>query len=459
MSSSNNSDDRVTADSLIEKSDSSRNSLSSVLDILNEVKSVESKTLTYSEALDPGTKSGDNPAFDAQTFADQYDFVRHEDGRSATLDSYVPNLASTDPETSDLRRSILIDCGLDPDQCRIVGGVSISSSKWTNQGHKNRAQRYRYTIEFINPMVHDITEDIAWALEERLIKSIDDGLPASRRVVADKSATGDRVMNLVLADLQVGKTDGGGTEGIVERVSASIAEFARQVIIEKPDAVAMFWPGDLCEGNVSQNGKNMGYQTHLTITEQVRVLQRIIGHAVKVVAPYCPELHVIVVNGNHDEAQRNPINTKAGDGWATEVTRIVSDKFQEISAETNGKYDHVHFHCPPDNRSYVTVTVKKSTYLVVHGHQWRKRGQVGALDWWKNHAFNMGSGAMAHFMIHGHQHTSQFYQDGPRTVCCAASSDGGSDWFDNLNPGSSVIGPGGSMFTSEGPKWSNYSIV
>lgn len=406
-----------------------------------------------------GTNEGhkDQPEFDPARFAEDYDFKIDKSQRSGELVTTNPSLREDASE--ELRNNILRSCGLDPEQCRIVGRVSISSSRWTSGQYKNRAQRYRYQIEFINPMAESLAEEI----EE---------LANYKFANPEKSRKGnDKVLNLILADMQLGKSDNGGTEGIVERIATSLAEFKRRIEVEKPAAVVLHFAGDCVEGTSSQSGKNLGWQTHLTITEQIRVLRRIYQVTVKMLAPVSPELHLIGVGGNHDEAMRQPINSKAGDNWAVECMIAAEDSVNEASALTDGMYDHVKFHYPAPNRSYVTVKVRKSTFLVAHGHQW-KRGK--SIDWWKQHAFSMQPGAMANFLIHGHEHEAYIRCTGggvpahkganhgaslARTVICGKSSEGASDWFDDFSPGvAGVATPGGTYFVTEGTTWRDYSI-
>ena len=370
------------------------------------------------------------------------------------IETSVSNL--TKPDQIDLRRQILTECGLDPDECRIVGRVSISRSRWTSGANVNHAKRYRYQVEFTNPMVEDLLAEVA------ILSDVERFTPPPR-------TNGNRVAVLVLADTQIGKADNGGTEGIMERIGATLNAFRKKVIAERPDAVALFYPGDCIEGNQSQGGKNMGPGTHLTISEQTRVFRRVVEASVKLLAPVSPELHVGTVNGNHDEAQRIPVSTKEGDGWATEMAiaaedsiRNANDTVKELWAQNEdggevvGPYDHVHFHYPADHRAYMVVEIKDSSFLVSHGHKWR-RGKAG--DWWTKHAISMTPGAMSQFLIHGHEHSAYFTQLGAhRTIVCAPTMEGGSDWYDGVYPGIACR-RGGSYFIASGGDWENYSII
>ncbi len=82
-------------------------------------------------------------------------------------------------------------------------------------------------------------------------------------------------------------------------------------------------PGDCVEGNQSQGGRNL-WQTQETITEQTRILRRLMMHTVEAFAPLVDQVMLDTVNGNHDEAQRQQ-NTYPGDGWATEAATAVAD--------------------------------------------------------------------------------------------------------------------------------------
>lgn len=425
-------------------------------------------TLSYVQSIAAPDSTQSEPKFSPKDFTGRphnYKFFENKTG--AFIETTDPSLKANkgDEESQNLRNKILESCGLDPEQCRIVGRVSVSNSRWTSGENTNKAQRYRYQIEFVNPEVDDLNERLNFVAENRVVETLKRHRKAEDRRAAEstsgkppkgiKVGKGNRVANLILADAQLGKADGYGTQGIVDLFGEVVAQFAKKVLVEKPDAVAVFMPGDCIEGNQSQGGRNMGFNTELTITEQNRVLGRVMDSIVRTIAPLVPEFHLTVVNGNHDQAQRAPINTKAGDGWATEQAIALQYNLDQAKKfDSVNTYNHVQIHYPAPNRHYVTVQVKDSIYLVSHGHTW-PRGK--AEQWMKTHCYNMGPGAMAQFLIHGHEHTASFLSRPPRTLICAPAMDGGSDWLDGSMPGLVQLS-GGSYFVSDGANWRDYTI-
>lgn len=219
-----------------------------------------------------------------------------------------------------------------------------------------------------------------------------------------------------------------GIEDVLDRYLPMLTNFAKT--IDEGQAVHVMHVGDCIEGNQSQNGANMGFQTRLTITEQFRVYRRLLMETVLTLAPHTPQLVVSVVNGNHDEADRR-LNTKASDGWATEAAIAVADTCREFE-----HLSHVTVNVPPENQSHMTVDVAGTHFLVMHGHQTpRPGGTIGAEKWLKEAIFYSSAAAGAHIIATGHTHTLGIAQKGGRTFINSSTYDSGSDWFANLNGG------------------------
>ena len=236
-------------------------------------------------------------------------------------------------------------------------------------------------------------------------------------------------------DLQLGKRSrDGSTKEIVDRFVASVeqakAEFKsfRRLGIE---GIQLSFPGDCIEGNVSQGGKN-AWLTQETVTEQTRIFRRLLMHSIEEFAPLADHIYLDVVNGNHDQMQRQ-WNTYPGDGWATESAIAVDDA---LKMNPNA-YGHVEVRIPDKWAGYMTIPVGDSVVTVAHGHQWRP-GQ--GMRWWSEQALNQQNPAAAHILQHGHFHSFSVDTTRDRTRICSPTFDCGSDWFRENHGGDSKRG-------------------
>lgn len=258
------------------------------------------------------------------------------------------------------------------------------------------------------------------------INSADDIIKAiNRRKAAPKGRTsGPEVYHFLAGDLQLGKVDGDGSEGIVNSLVQSLELAAAELKVQRklrPIGIAhMAWLGDCIEGNQSQGGKNF-WRTGLTVTEQTRIFRRLMMYGVELFAPLVEDLQVDVVNGNHDRVQDFQ-NTRGDDGHATEAAIALSDALTLNPTV----YGNVQVFVPPVDFSYNTRQIGTSTFTMAHGHQWR-RGK--AWDWWAGQALNLQNPGASHFLLHGHYHTMSVDTKRERTVICTPTFEDRSQYW------------------------------
>lgn len=237
-------------------------------------------------------------------------------------------------------------------------------------------------------------------------------------------------------DLQIGKAArDGGTESIIEFYIASVDRAVDEFRSLKRHGIAgvqISFPGDCIEGGVSQNGKNMGTLTDVTVPEQTRIFRRLMLHTVECFAPLTNQIKLTVVNGNHDQAQRQ-INTFPGDGWATECAIAVDDALKYNPSA----YGHVEVIVPNKWDGHLTTQVGDSVVTVAHGHQWT-RGK--GMDWWAKQGFNKQQPMHSNVLQHGHIHTYELETTRDRIRVSSPTFDAGSDWFRETNGGDSKRG-------------------
>ncbi|WP_037162635.1 hypothetical protein [Rhodococcoides fascians] len=235
---------------------------------------------------------------------------------------------------------------------------------------------------------------------------------------------GPAFFNMQASDTQLGKSDNGGTDGIITRYLDSL-ERARCEYLDlrkrqRIGGVHLMFPGDCIEGNQSQSGRNM-WRTDLTLTEQIAVFERLLYATIDAFVDDTDELLLDVVNGNHDEAQRFQ-TTRPGDGWATHAANSVAKGLERNTSA----YGHVQVRVPDPEQGYMTVPAGDTIFTIAHGHQWR-RGK--AMDWWADQSFHGQNPGGAHLLVHGHYHTFELETTKSRTRIQSSTLDGGSNYY------------------------------
>lgn len=212
--------------------------------------------------------------------------------------------------------------------------------------------------------------------------------------------------------------------------------------------VQISMPGDCIEGNQSQKGKNNGHLTEQSITEQTRLLRRLMMYAVDELSG-APQVYLDVVNGNHDRSQEQ-LNTWPGDGWATEQAIAVSDALKLNQAA----YGHVEVRIPDKWSGCMTVPVGDTVVTVVHGHQW-PRGKP--LDWLAKQAVHNQPAGATQVLQYGHWHTWMLEAHATKTLIGGPTFDCGSDYFRERHGGESQRG--GLTYLMRGGEVSRMGIV
>lgn len=232
-------------------------------------------------------------------------------------------------------------------------------------------------------------------------------------------------------DLQVGKIDGTGTRGILDRFAELTAQVRDDYLarrdVEGLSTVVAPWLGDCIEGLTSQGGK-LATRQDLWVTEEVRLIQRLIMLQVEAFAPLAERLIVPVIPGNHDENTRF-VSTGGTDSWAVQAGSSVWDTIQKIEQYAPGTFSNVEFVFPQRGELTVTLDVCGSRVVCLHGHQFRG-GVAGAEKWLSGHALGRLAPGDADVLLTAHLHHYHAKEVGQgQLICQIPALDGGSDWF------------------------------
>ena len=242
---------------------------------------------------------------------------------------------------------------------------------------------------------------------------------------------------VVLADTQVGKIDGGGSDEIIANVLnktdlavtrlKELRKIGRQI-----DTIYLPQLGDCIEGMNSQGGKHI-WRTDLDLTSQIRVYRRLLLHMVKTFAPLATRVIVPAIPGNHDEAVRvgNSMATTYTDSFALDAASAVADALAD-----HPDYKHVSFVFPKFDTLTVTLDICGTVTGLIHGHQCKGK----AVTWWANQAHGQQDIGEATLLLSGHYHHLKIEQTGRKTWMQAPALDGGSTWFENSTGQSAPAG-------------------
>lgn len=263
---------------------------------------------------------------------------------------------------------------------------------------------------------------------------------------------GVEVYNYLAGDLQIGKSDGDGTEGILaaftQSVDAAVVDFKRLGGRKRFGIVHIAFVGDCGEGNQSQGGRNM-WRTELTVTEQYRLFRRLMLYTVDAFRLIADQIEVDVVNGNHDEAQRFQ-STREDDGHATESAIALRDALK-LNPDA---YNHVAVYVPNKDEATITRPVGDTIMTMTHGHKWR-RGK--AFDWWAGQSLNWHAPGAAQLLLHGHEHEFHVSAKRERTIICCPSFESESTWWRHRT--GDVGKRGAVVFTSSAGEFADMRIL
>lgn len=310
-------------------------------------------------------------------------------------------------------------------RCRLVK-VSHDPAAWVRHGQGEDAVTVPVTRR-------------VWALEPARARLDVDELVAAlgRRRPSPPATREDVAAVLCLADWQIGKeTAAGGSELPVSRALDALDQFVTKIKTDrkrKPvSTIVLAALGDMCEGISSQGGA-VALFSDLTVTEQIRVVRRLLLEHVKAVAPLAERVVIPVAPGNHDEPHRlMGMKPRATDSFLVDVAASIHD-----ALTLAGGYDHVEIVVPEPDDLTVTVEAAGTIIGATHGHVFRKgRGH----EWWARQAHARHRIAAADILLTGHYHHLRIEQDGDRLWMQAGTIDPGSPWFDQRHGGAATPG-------------------
>lgn len=367
--------------------------------------------MTFSADLDSLVESGPTPEAIARNSP------KYPKGWEPRLD-YDPNEGGT------FVTSARTATELNPDEAELLREFELDPTKWRVVNlRRSRWQRYdgewleSYRCTFL-PTGAVLSDDDV----KDIIREIKRAKPKQDR------PTGETAFLALYGDMQIGKRDGDGTQGTVNRIVTKTDEavnLLKQYRKAGIDIGPVYLPqmGDCIEGYNSQGGKLI-WRNELTMTQMVRVYRRLLMYQIKSFAPLADQLVVPVVPGNHDEAIRvgDKMGTTYTDSWAIEAASAVQDAL----AENPDAYGHVHFVFPEKDELTVTLDIAGTVCGFAHGHQFGR----DPLKWWAEQAHGRQPVGDADILFGAHlHHFHGQHTGGGKTFFRTPALDGGSTWY------------------------------
>ncbi len=244
---------------------------------------------------------------------------------------------------------------------------------------------------------------------------------------------GDDTLVVCLADFQIGKQQsGGGTEDTVRLVRRAIKDIADDILFRDPyKRIILADVGDSTEGfwNVAAQAQT----NDLSLTDQIRTVQRLYAEALRTLAPLCSSMYYVAVPSNHCAVRVGPGKNSRANAPEDDFGIMISKNIEDIVADREG-FEHVEFFRPEKWEEAVTVSASDGTRIgFTHGHLAGSQSKVPG--WFRDLAFGRRSGLYdARILVHGHWHNFAVSQVGDaRWIISCPSADRGSDWWTNVS--------------------------
>lgn len=327
--------------------------------------------------------------------------VDSEVGGYITTEAYEPGL---EPDNE----AILVEFGYDPALWTVV---SVRHGKWQTYD-----ERWLETKRvFIEPQKR--TKTVRFDAEQVMARIL------TWKPRKPSSKLSEASFFALSGDTQFGKIENGGTEAILDQYMKELSRTLYRQKKIKAATVVLPWLGDCIEGNQSQGGRVKG-RIDLSLTQQIRILRRIIMWQIKQFTPTADKIIIPVVPGNHDDVDRQ-ILTSMTDSWAIEAISAVADAV----AENDELANRVSFIFPDEDTMSITDEFSGVVTAMVHGHQFGT-GVNGWKTWWDGQCAGRTPVGDADLLLSAHRHHLRI-QDygGSRLWIQQPSLDMGSSWW------------------------------
>lgn len=255
------------------------------------------------------------------------------------------------------------------------------------------------------------------------------------------------------ADFQTGKVGSrGGTIQLVQRVVDVLDQWREE--LPHYETIVLADLGDVIEG--FSNAVQQQQTNDLSLTDQIRVAQRVLLEVLLVLAGKCDKLIYVSVPSNHCSVRTGMGSKNRANAPDDDYGLLIQENIR-MALELHPDLKHVEFRAPEKWEEAVTVVLPDGTGVgFTHGDL---AGSPAKLDTWFARMSHAHRGGLhdAHILLHGHYHTPSLSMSGDcRWIVGAPSLDNGSDWFSNR---SGRIAPSAMMtFEARSGKVENWKL-
>lgn len=323
-----------------------------------------------------------------------------------------------------LWREIIADWGFDAEVMEIVDG-SINLLGYDSPvqgGGSQRLKRYKATFRKRVAVCDHVDVDALLRVAAKR--------KPPRRKPADVDDV-DRAMVVALSDWQLGKGEGDGTEGTVNRIIVAagrvldrLAELRK--IGRGVDVVYVVGMGDLIE-QCSGHYPSQAFTTDLTRRDQMRVARRLILQFVDALVDAGYRVVLTGVAGNHGENRNG-----AGKAYTTPEDNddlAVIEQVGDICASNPGRYAGVSVYLPSSLAMCVDICGVPVGFYHGHGATRGANAVAKVANWWTGQIVGMLDVADARILVTGHYHHLSINEQTSRTHMQCPAMDPGSRWW------------------------------
>lgn len=259
----------------------------------------------------------------------------------------------------------------------------------------------------------------------------------------------DKVLVVMLADFQLGKSDSrGGLQEQLERIHDAFNKVTIKVAKGKYAKVILAEMGDLIEGFYNKASTQQTYTNSISQMQQVDLAITLLWDLVKKIGKYSAVSYATVAS-NHCQFRLNgqQVGYVGQDDWGVMIAKQIKRLSDETELEVEVLIPH-----PQDESLAVDVFDDQFHILGLwHGHQSNR--PEGVPSWWEKQTFGNQPVAAASIGLTGHFHhlrvqeLGQHANGGSRYWIQGKTMDNGSSWY-RLNSGSESL-PGLTCFELE----------
>lgn len=343
--------------------------------------------------------------------------------------------------------SILRTLGVDPRYTKVkndtirVSARTIVSTDDDGNTTERIARSYSCALE-----PRDTDRDVAVERFGVALAEIRKGFRTPAKTQAPKAKKGQKpaTFMMLFGDMQVGKSEGAGIEGVIERTldafERSIESYHQNRAMGMVyNQVVMAQMGDVIE-NVMGNYANQTFTVVLNKTDQEDLaMELLMGMIERVRTEMGLPITFVSVNSNHGEQSRGGGSKNLTSASDTVDRRMALDleRTYEMFGNKNGG-PKVTFVTPNDNL-VVPATFAGVNFAFAHGHGIGARAksttiqqELLAYDTDLAEA-NGGYPFLVNVWVTAHYHHYNVVDCGPYTHIQTPALDGGSDWFTNMS--------------------------